>query len=227
MPLINMNKGGLCRTTELLTLPHLRHVRLGNPNSDGSEEVNTATILRRLTLPALETLFLSTLDIPDDDFTSFLVRSSPPLQSLYISMIEDELTGMDFLHFIPGLNDFTLRFRYYSDREIPMLETIASGRSLPKLRHFTIRDWLLYDRDQESMIDALSSRHTHTLDSEQLESFRLILLGRPKDDLILAWRELAKDRGMNIHVGSLEENYIQNISLIRLHVSLISFGPCK
>ncbi|KAJ7738350.1 hypothetical protein B0H16DRAFT_1570539 [Mycena metata] len=187
---------------ECLTLPYLRHLRLGEQRSDGSVKYSTTSvILRRLTLPALESLSISELDIPADDLTSFFVRSSPPLQSLYIATTEDHPPGMDFLYFIPGLTDFTMHFRHYTSRNMPGLETIASGRGLAQLRHFAILGWSLSTTDQKSMLDALSSRHT--LDSDQLESFRLILPGGLlTEDLVRKWQGLARDRGLDIYVGT-------------------------
>ncbi|KAF7326387.1 hypothetical protein MVEN_02625100 [Mycena venus] len=55
----------------------------------------TAQIQCYLTLPSLESLEIVQPDIPNQDFISFLTRSSPPLRSLRIAISNLELVARE------------------------------------------------------------------------------------------------------------------------------------
>ncbi|KAJ7615395.1 hypothetical protein FB45DRAFT_1035389 [Roridomyces roridus] len=61
------------------------HLDLSRIELQIAQKSHSALVLPYLTLPALETLLISDLDISRQDFLSFLKRSSPPLRSLSLS----------------------------------------------------------------------------------------------------------------------------------------------
>jgi hypothetical protein len=68
-----------------LTVPLLRHLRLGRHSTVDSS--HSAKILNHLSLPALQSLVLSSIDdINAQDFIAFFVRSVAPLQSLRVNL---------------------------------------------------------------------------------------------------------------------------------------------
>ncbi|KAK7022446.1 hypothetical protein R3P38DRAFT_2961000 [Favolaschia claudopus] len=73
---------------EPFTLPSLETLELGDIDAFTYRGIqnNSASILLYFTLPALKTLRLAALDTSYDDFISFLTRSSPPLESVELSL---------------------------------------------------------------------------------------------------------------------------------------------
>ncbi|KAJ7904854.1 hypothetical protein B0H13DRAFT_2334621 [Mycena leptocephala] len=121
------------------THSYLRHLRLGQPRVDDMPDFrNSAQILKYLTLPTLETLFISHFDILAHHFISFLARSSPPLQSLHV-MPEDEGNIEDgWFRLLPTLTDLLLAIC----REPRAVLEMAIGQDcLSNLRNLTIYDW--------------------------------------------------------------------------------------
>ncbi|KAJ7506884.1 hypothetical protein B0H11DRAFT_1903639 [Mycena galericulata] len=173
---------------EPLTHSGLRHLRLGfQLESGGIAKYNSSAFLRHLTLPALQTLLISNLDIKPEDFTSFLERSSPPLR----------------------LTDLTLFFwgTVVLKDEFPFLQNLAYTHNfLPNLRNLMIRRYMdISNRSQIGLlVTALSARR------EQLQSFRLIQpssIGSLDADIVSALRELV-DGGMRIQIGLTDQNFV-------------------
>ncbi|KAJ7490704.1 hypothetical protein FB451DRAFT_1220832 [Mycena latifolia] len=95
------------RDCAALTHTSLRRLRLGQQEDDD----NSASILRHLTLPALQILDMTNFDLPQDVLLSFLRRSAPPLKSLcMVSPWEDwpSQSICRFFRLIPGLTDLNL-----------------------------------------------------------------------------------------------------------------------
>ncbi|KAF7364658.1 hypothetical protein MVEN_00335300 [Mycena venus] len=191
-----------------LTHFSLRHLRLGRrpqlPEAELQREfVTSEQILKLLTLPALDTLFISDLDISDTEFTSFITRSTPPLQSLHLSMhrefLEEGGSEFPWLRLVPGLRDLTLDFGHFFRDVLHFLETMGTDSDfVPNLRNVTIRSWAFNEDDFETIIEMLSQR-------TQLQSFRVFHPHddpdfTPDDDALATLRQLVEN-GMQIQVG--------------------------
>ncbi|KAJ6544630.1 hypothetical protein DFH09DRAFT_1321831 [Mycena vulgaris] len=161
---------------------------------------SSALILRYLTLPALESLDLSSCtDIEDDHFPNFLARSSPPLKSL--KMYGGRwLGGMAerILQLLPNLTD--LDMRWSSQTISTLLEELAvtsPTQFLPNLCKFTIRGFTPNRSQYEKLIATLSARRAS---HSPIKSFCLASVNtQPEADIITALKQLAAD-GMKIHV---------------------------
>ncbi|KAK7000468.1 hypothetical protein R3P38DRAFT_3058495 [Favolaschia claudopus] len=96
----------------------LQQLRLGCPwpwddNSCRSE--SSAVPLQHLTLPALRGLYVTDFDITMEHFISFLIRSSPPLDTLFID---------------------------FPNSSFPVISILAAHTTLlPNLGHLTIQPW--------------------------------------------------------------------------------------
>ncbi|KAJ7858992.1 hypothetical protein B0H13DRAFT_2672430 [Mycena leptocephala] len=120
---------------ELLLHPSLRLLRLGI----------SAEILQHLTLPALEGLLVSTLDIPFTEFISFLTRSSPPLQSLQISTSDP----MDrCFRLVPTLTELHLGFQSWNLEDEEAGLSCLTADCLPNLRSLTIVGRFVRDQSE-------------------------------------------------------------------------------
>ncbi|KAJ7711150.1 hypothetical protein B0H16DRAFT_1629675 [Mycena metata] len=90
---------------EILILPNLACLKFGK--TTGIQDLNSdAHILRYLSLPALETLYLSFTKLTSSDFLSFLERSSPPLRKLVIGDQCNQFSFIDmekWIHRMPLL----------------------------------------------------------------------------------------------------------------------------
>ncbi|KAJ6585620.1 hypothetical protein B0H19DRAFT_1250413 [Mycena capillaripes] len=190
----------------------LRHLRLGKcfqPDDLDGALVNTAAVLKHLTSPVLETLFIRALDISDDELSSFLTRSSPPLQSLHLAIwdSDDGLAG-EHLRSVSSLTDLTIEYLQYNEDGQPdsVFETLAIDQKfLPNIRNLNIQDWVP-DAHAPLLITVPTARRA------KLHSFRVIFSKREEsqldDHLLATLRQLAQD-GMEIHFGPSEcNNYI-------------------
>ncbi|KAJ7858978.1 hypothetical protein B0H13DRAFT_2075542 [Mycena leptocephala] len=208
---------------ELLTHTCLQHLRLGKPQNSGvfgEEGSNSAYILRYLTLPALKSLEIANLDIENDEFLSFLTRSSPPLQSLRVVIPTNHgpsYTGMEYLRLLPSLTDLDLFCppTFPIDNHPPLSTFLKmlgdAGDVLPRLRNLTILTRSAYISEHthlESMTSALAARSASRHGS--LQCLRLVFPtydAMPNANVIFAIRPFAKD-GMHIHVGPEDCNFI-------------------
>ncbi|KAJ7456781.1 hypothetical protein B0H11DRAFT_225349 [Mycena galericulata] len=192
-----------------LTHTSLLHLRLGQFPTPFSYGDNTSVILQYLTLPALQDLLISDFDITPADLSSFLTRSSPPLQSLYIS-VDDEGEVADLcVKLVPSLTE--LDIGHFDGIALPSLEALASSQAhLPDLRRLTIRG-LHVVREYGTVLDLLTSRQA------SLQSFCLLAESLPddffddadeaSDDILGSLRELATG-GMHIHIGTIDESIV-------------------
>ncbi|KAJ7364845.1 hypothetical protein DFH08DRAFT_278368 [Mycena albidolilacea] len=176
----------------------LRHLRLG----DGTDRSCSANILRHITLPALETLHISDLDIPSADFTSFLARSAPPLRSLYITAKHDDPEA--YLRLVPSLTQLTVKcWGSYRLSILSSLATIRDSLLLPDLCDLTIQGRFPYDY-YDTLLRVLQNG------CRPLASLRIVLTyieDNPPDHILAALRKFA-ETGVRIHVGTEDHNFI-------------------
>ncbi|KAJ7704959.1 hypothetical protein B0H17DRAFT_1038885 [Mycena rosella] len=189
-----------------LTHTSLQILRLGRHGSDN----NTTCILQYLTLPSLHTLSITDFDISHEDFLSFLGRSSPPLQSLYMNVpIEGWRTDTihQYFRLLPTLTDLDLH--QYDFGFLDVLAALGDD-FLPNLCHLTIRGYMPDRSEYEKLVSTLTARRAYR--HSPLQSFRLVwqLLDwddAPEADITEALRQL-RANGMHIHVGIEEITYI-------------------
>ncbi|KAJ6544587.1 hypothetical protein DFH09DRAFT_1282294 [Mycena vulgaris] len=186
----------------------LRHLRLGG----GDFQFSTAAILSHLTLPALKTLYISHFDIPHHAALSFLTRSSPPLQSLFMPTHNVDWSAhstiSSYFRLLPSLTDLELVCGYCSEHKFPFLRVLSiSDNFLPKLSNLTIRDLFLDGTGYENLVSVLSVRSA--LGHSKIQSFRLD--HRSEDELdasiIVALRQLVAD-GMDIHISTRDTRLV-------------------
>jgi hypothetical protein len=174
----------------------LRHLRLG----DATDRSCSANILRHITLPALETLYMSDFDIPSADFTSFLARSAPPLRSLCITAKHDDLEA--YLRLVPRLTQLTLKCWAYDFSILSSLAAIRDSFLLPDLYDLTIHG-SFPDDCYDTLLGVLQCR--------RLASLRIVspyIKENPPDHILAALRQFAEN-GVCIHVGTENNNFIQ------------------
>lgn len=197
-----------------LTHPSLQHLRLGRPRCHDLHDNyrSSATILNHLTLPALQTIVISDLDITWIDFSSFLARSSPPLLSLHMDALTYE--DMDPLYrLVPSLTNLDLVCRRSADN-LPFIASLATDLDLlPNLRALTIWGYFYNDEGYEDLVRLLTVRQQSHCPLQSLNfifSFTengLSDFAEPDADTILALQQLSGN-GTYIHIGPQDENYI-------------------
>ncbi|KAJ7133554.1 hypothetical protein C8R44DRAFT_900176 [Mycena epipterygia] len=195
--------------------PNLKHLHL-----DG----DSAILLEYLTLPGLESLSIPDFEISYDGFLAFLIRSSPPLQSLSMMLSPAESADgviQRVLRILPQLTDLNLSGNF-SDASI-LLEALAGSpqESFPHLCHLTVRRFTIDHHQYEELVSMLSARRASH--PSPMQSFTFIFNGgryRPAAHIIAAFQQLVAD-GMEIHIGPLHTNWIQGRN-IRYHLLLPS-----
>ncbi|KAJ7490720.1 hypothetical protein FB451DRAFT_1079486 [Mycena latifolia] len=198
-----------------LTHSGLKHLRLGLFHGR-----NSALILRSLTLPALESLFFTFMDIKYDHFLGFLTRSIPPLKTLEMAAFQDSdwsNGGLERLfRLLPSLTDLRLTFHSRVPSQNPsFFEVLAIGSPplfLPNLSNLTMSTAAFgVDRLQfRKLVAALSARRACR--QSQMDAFRLVLRSRSVTatlpaDILVDLRQLVAD-GMRIHIGPEGTNYV-------------------
>ncbi|KAJ7490721.1 hypothetical protein FB451DRAFT_1361498 [Mycena latifolia] len=193
-----------------LTHSSLQRLHLGNLR----DHYSSAGLLQYFTLPSLQTLLITDFDISHDDFLSFLERSSPPLQSLSMSVPIDgspSLMVHRYFRLVPTITDLDL------NRDDPMSDMVfldvlaAAGNDfLPNLRNLTIRGYIPERSEYQRLISTLTTRRASPI--AQIQSFRLIWrfldwTDVPEPDITEALLQL-RANGMHIHVGTEEISYI-------------------
>ncbi|KAJ7490715.1 hypothetical protein FB451DRAFT_624639 [Mycena latifolia] len=197
-------------TLEPLTHTSLQRLRLGKLGDQ-----NSTCLLQYLTLPGLQTLFITDFDISHDDFLSFLERSSPPLHSLSMDVpIEGwpSLMVHRYFRLLPSLTDLELH-RHDPDTDgFIFLDVLATAGTdfLPNLRHLTIRGYFPDHSEYQTLISTLTARRASPV--AQIQSFRLIWpfldwADAPEADITEALLQL-RANGMHIHVGIEEISYV-------------------
>ncbi|KAJ7185406.1 hypothetical protein C8R46DRAFT_378519 [Mycena filopes] len=148
-----------------LTHHHLQHLRLGRQSFHSTPPIfHTPTILHYLTLPALQTLFISYFDDLDPNvFGDFLLRSSPVLRSLHLITYESRFEALPML---PHLTDLILEFM----SDVDTLN-LFNDRYL-NLRNLTIRAGLVNVAEYVGTLQARRPR-LRSLRVVHLESLQL------------------------------------------------------
>jgi len=164
-------------------------------------------------------------DICDDDFRSFLARSSPPLQALDIMgphLWPADTRGQvmkDWAYFrlVLSLTDLILSFQKGSISELPFLHMITGQDLLPNLRNLTITGRVPEQGSEraamyENLMQMLSARRTSNNHHTQLQSFNLFsdvndVRDKLNDGVVMQLRQLAED-GLRIRVGDKNTNLI-------------------
>ncbi|KAJ7102808.1 hypothetical protein C8R44DRAFT_859038 [Mycena epipterygia] len=198
------------------TLVHtsLRHLTFGAPLSVGTGDIDSGDgILKNITLPGLQSLALSMMDIFTVDLVQFLQRSSPPLQKLTLDTNYNlDLSHLGaYLHLLPTLTHFALQLGggtdpYPPDTFFDELARNLSG-SLPNLHTLMVRiiDVVISQASYETLVQALSARRP------RIACLKLIWPGvyshdakasvsELRPDIYASFRQLVTD-GMEIQFG--------------------------
>jgi hypothetical protein len=194
---------------EKLALPSLRYLTF---STDHKILRSDDEILRHLSLPALETLFLPFSDISCPEFSQFLERSLPPLQKLvagdeYIPLEYRELDRC--LRLVPSLTYLELYVleNIFLDGFFSALADFPSDL-LPNLRTLKIQHNSRSTPPESSyqmLLRALSVRRTQLLCVAIINQYDD--QAKPGPDVCAGLRELAAE-GMEIHIGHEGHNFI-------------------
>jgi hypothetical protein len=186
---------------EKLVLPALRRL-IFEESAEGPDP--DYGILRRLTLPALETLSVSRAD---DGFFPFLKHSSPPLQELILTYGESGVPIAECLRLVPTLTRFTLlwpRAHLVAESFAALAE--SPSPIVPNLHSLTIylNSSTITDSSWKTLLRALSARRN------QLQVVHIGLeYGSPNwelgSDIRAEFRQLVAD-GMQVYVGTSNGN---------------------
>ncbi|KAJ7245698.1 hypothetical protein C8J57DRAFT_758206 [Mycena rebaudengoi] len=176
-------------------------------------DYSSATILRYLTLPALQNLYLTDIDELDNSyFVPFLSRSSASLRCFTFGPdgrdLSQDVPSVQWFSITSGLTNLELRklSGQFARDFFQMLNRGQHAEFLPNLRALACVDCLLYI--DEILLRALSSRSSGVC---RLESFRQVYPRQSYMSVLLseclALRELVS-QGMEIHVGMAGANLI-------------------
>ncbi|KAJ7682347.1 hypothetical protein DFH06DRAFT_292781 [Mycena polygramma] len=101
---------GSANTASNLVLPALRRMMFGESEiPSGTFRFNDDSVLKLLTLPAVQTLVLPLRNLSLNDLLMFLKRSSPPLKELItLSAKPNSVTLPECLHLVPTLQHFEM-----------------------------------------------------------------------------------------------------------------------
>jgi hypothetical protein len=190
-----------------LVVPTLGHLVFGDL---GGYPDGDADVLDHLSLPALEALSVSIATKRDElRLSSFLRRSSPPLQVLALGLpynLPDPIQPHISLHLIPSLVRLKLHAPMQSVADF--FAALAEAPSLlPNLHTLTIDSMAL---DSPS-ISASSWRTLLRVLSARRIQIRITSVTEPPVDVLAALRELAVD-GPQIYVGNTERNFVDSLS---------------
>ncbi|KAJ7788284.1 hypothetical protein B0H14DRAFT_2949431, partial [Mycena olivaceomarginata] len=196
----------------------LMHLSLGDENSDVE---GSGDVLRYLTLPSLNRLWIFDFSIREHDFFDFLTRSSPPLRTLSIRIPFVGWTAghVDTLsRLLPGLTHLEIHFAPSTEIDVdnfPIVEALAlSGcRTIfPNLSTLIIHGWTPSQSRYQKLVTTLSSR------SLCLRTCRLVVYKstchnrsqthfKPNLQIIATLQSLV-EAGVNIHIGRGGRNWI-------------------
>ncbi|KAJ7621948.1 hypothetical protein DFH06DRAFT_1232301 [Mycena polygramma] len=182
-----------------LELPSLKYLNLIN---------SIGEILVHLTLPALESIQLTSRRLRFDTFRAFMSRSLPPLQSLFIRW--PGYTEMqDICLPLSGLSELSLQGGRSSDI-FKLLARSSPQEFLPNLRQLTVRQMhqSVFNDDYTTLLTALSARRPSP--ESCLKSFSLSLGledSGPCLEIVVSLRELVAD-GMDIRITQAGESFI-------------------
>ncbi|KAJ7457321.1 hypothetical protein FB451DRAFT_592999 [Mycena latifolia] len=194
---------------EILVLPHIRHFKFA---TGAASHFSGDSLLRHLSLPGLQTLFVLLEVLEVAEVVQFLRCSSPPLQELImgdtprtiIPWTLDEL--QECLSLRPTLIHFELRQRKVDDAADHLLTILANSRLPSNLSTVTFRlfypppiPWL------QKLCDALLPRRNPALAVRLIWVFERPYV--PGETILAQLRQLVAD-GMRIHIGTEKTNYI-------------------
>ncbi|KAF8201366.1 hypothetical protein K438DRAFT_1717105 [Mycena galopus ATCC 62051] len=194
---------------EIVVLPCLRFLALGEP--DVRRLKDDDKILKFLSLPALDTLFLSFLRISTTDFSAFLQRSAPPLRRLLLGAGCGRLSIgalAECLRFVPTL----MHLELYAKGHVQFMDDLFSALEdspstfLPNLQILRVQhDCSILEPLYQKILRALSVRRIQlrcvrlrNQDQGQLE---------PGPGVCAGLRELIEG-GMDVWIGTAEDNFI-------------------
>ncbi|KAJ7636581.1 hypothetical protein FB45DRAFT_906864 [Roridomyces roridus] len=175
-----------------LNMVSLRHLKLGQFDRQQFRHANSV-ILQYLTLPALHSLAVSDPDIPQNDFVSFLARSSPPLRSLSLNWSNYYHVGglEEVLRHLPSLTQLDIRFE--PGQASTLLELFAYARDIiPQLQSLTMRVYCFPFWQSHIVSDVLERRRgslrffrlrTDTGDPEECEVLLRDVKVHPKQEM--------------------------------------------
>ncbi|KAJ7641863.1 hypothetical protein FB45DRAFT_1125961 [Roridomyces roridus] len=164
--------------------PHLRRLYLGRFSFSYK---STAEVLRHLTLPALEVLYLSAFDINLHELHAFFERSGcrASLHTLYLGTISDgpgseqysALTDpISVCRLVPQLQNLDISFGKH-ETALPLFDALRMEPAfLPNLVNLTIQVRFLQDLAThfEQLRDALSVRRTGSIHRASIRSFSVV-----------------------------------------------------
>ncbi|KAK7048973.1 hypothetical protein R3P38DRAFT_2688348, partial [Favolaschia claudopus] len=208
-----------------LMLASLECMHLGERgalNLQGDMGSNSLAILQYLTLPALKILTLSEPDIADEAFLSFFSSSSPPLESLEMTLPHQapwpDTIVSRFLRLVPMLTmlDLSAALRYHElGLFLPFVDILGSSSEvLPHLRAIVFHTDTAVTIHYSSVLSML--RFRFTLCPTRLELFELrfgefvypdythdLLNDLPNEEVRVGLQQLVRD-GLKIHIGRTE-----------------------
>ncbi|KAJ7755152.1 hypothetical protein B0H16DRAFT_1722367 [Mycena metata] len=192
-------------------IPHLLDTRLLEISPLGSD--SSTKILSYATLPALESLSISYLDIGISNFLEFLARSSPPLNFLALHIgtrygdCWDPSRRETLFQLLPRVTRLDLKFKGGDLTPTEFFDSfvIRPLDVLPALCDLTIRDGSPPDRSQWEKLLWIFTRGTST---PKMRSFKLMYMKYARlhksweidSDIKVTLREL-REAGMDIYVG--------------------------
>ncbi|KAJ6525076.1 hypothetical protein DFH09DRAFT_175834 [Mycena vulgaris] len=192
-------------------LPSLRHLRFGKVEGEYS---NAANIIRYLSLPALELLYLPifTTDIPYFDL--FLRRSSPPLRKLTMASYVWTSGFPQQMVACLCLASSITHFELYSANGMDVAPSLFAALSdtssfLPTLRSLKLRRFQsrLSDDSYDALFRVLSFRRGQIVCFELRWSAYSNNVSEPNARLLAAFRQLIAE-GMEIQIGTEFLNFI-------------------
>ncbi|KAJ7613013.1 hypothetical protein FB45DRAFT_1112673 [Roridomyces roridus] len=184
-----------------LTHPTLQHLHFRRPDT---YYYSDTAIIQFLTLPALQSLFLSRSDITEEELLDFLARSAPPLRQLHVRLQEDDVCSeaiVASLRLVPELTHLEV-IHPDSEYDYSTFDLWAHDPYLlPALRNLTIADFYYHGLEgYRRVLDFLAKRRA------SLRSLQLIVPGEVLDDATAAALRVFQDEGMDIHVDTGKED---------------------
>jgi len=213
-------------STEKLVLPGLRRLYFERPEP-GNDYYNAygegdGSLLTYLTLPALETLVLSNLEI--SHVLSFLVRSSPPLQELLLLGMDNDEVTFTQLNECLRLSSSLTHFQFHQAKTALLDNLLAALAQSPStflpnlciikihLRDCNYEDFVLMGPPSyDVLLWALLTRRS------RIGCFELLLqgtvgesdYGAPEPEIRAVLRRLVAD-GMDIYIGDTGGEFGRN-----------------
>ncbi|KAJ7430242.1 hypothetical protein B0H11DRAFT_980242 [Mycena galericulata] len=199
-----------------VTHSNIKYLYLGGYGCDTDIRHSSAYMLQYLTLPSLERLAISSVDIEFEDFLAFLARSAPPLRSLSMPVPSEylEATPMERLfQLTPRITDLDLiPSTYWVEDGITSVLHAINSPLLPNLRNLTIHfhsSWQGEPLPYEEVLGSVSGRRTYS----PMQALKLMwgedsnVKWEPTPEVIARFRQLKED-GMQIYVGTPTRNFI-------------------